>query len=54
MGIEPVVLVHGGAGDVAQAREFGKVKGVKIAARKGYRKMLDTDNAMDAVEAAGN
>lgn len=54
MTIEPIVLVHGGAGDVAQARELGKVRGVKIAAKKGYRKLMDTDNSMDAVEEAGS
>ena len=50
--IEPVIIVHGGAGDIPQSREQGKLNGVKEAARCGYRKLIETENAMDAVEEA--
>lgn len=50
--IEPVIIVHGGAGDIPQSREQGKLDGVKEAARCGYRKLIETGSAMDAVEEA--
>lgn len=48
----PTIIVHGGAGDTAQSREFGKVRGVKIAAVRGYDILMETDSAMSAVETA--
>lgn len=50
--IEPVVIVHGGAGDIPQSREKGKLDGVREAARCGYSKLIKTRCAMNAVEEA--
>lgn len=50
--IEPIVLVHGGAGDIPTSREPGKIRGVKLAARMGYMKLIETGSALDAVEEA--
>ena len=55
--MEPVIVVHGGAGTHA-AIELGHVTrkdmqdGVKAAASAGYRKLCDGGSAVDAVEAA--
>lgn len=50
--IEPVVLVHGGAGDIPVERVEGKLVGVKCAARIGYDKLKETGCVLDAVEEA--
>lgn len=52
--IEPVCIVHGGAGTIPASREEGKVKGVKRAARAGYRTLIETESAIQAVERAVN
>lgn len=49
---EPVVLVHGGAGDIPDSRDNGKHRGTKLAVRLGYNKMLAGGSALDAVEEA--
>lgn len=50
--IEPVVLVHGGAGDIPVERVEGKLVGVKLAASVGYAKLKETGCVLDAVEEA--
>ncbi|XP_055587956.1 probable isoaspartyl peptidase/L-asparaginase GA20639 [Uranotaenia lowii] len=50
--IEPIVLVHGGAGDIPVSRVEGKLVGVKLAANRGYDKLLKTGCVLDAVESA--
>ncbi|KAG4074355.1 hypothetical protein HA402_008764 [Bradysia odoriphaga] len=50
--IEPIVIVHGGAGDIPDSRDNGKHRGTKLAVRLGYKKMLAGGNAIDAVEEA--
>lgn len=50
--IEPMIVVHGGAGDIPQSRINGKLNGVRVAVKLGYKKLKKTDNAMDAVEEA--
>ena len=50
--IEPIIIVHGGAGDIPQSRISGKLDGVRVAAKLGYKMLKSTDNAMDAVEEA--
>lgn len=50
--IEPVVIVHGGAGDIPDSRDSGKHKGTKLAARLGYDKLLAGGSVLDAVEEA--
>ena len=50
--IEPIILVHGGAGDIPQCRVPAKIDGVKQAVRAGYKILLTGGSALDAVEAA--
>lgn len=50
--MEPVVLVHGGAGDIPDSRDDGKKQGTKLAARLGYKKLLSGGSVIDAVEEA--
>lgn len=52
--IEPCCIVHGGAGTIPQSREAGKTKGVKKAARVGYKALIETESALEAVEKAVN
>lgn len=52
--IEPCCIVHGGAGTIPQSREAGKIKGVKKAARVGYKTLIETESAIQAVERAVN
>lgn len=52
--IEPCCIVHGGAGMIPQSREKGKIKGVKKAARVGYKTLIETESAIQAVEKAVN
>lgn len=50
--MEPIIIVHGGAGDIPQSRVQGKLDGVRLAVREGYQLLRDSGNALDAVEAA--
>lgn len=50
--IEPIVLVHGGAGDIPDSRDEGKLIGCKLAVRRGYEKLQATESVVDAVEEA--
>ncbi|KAL1139952.1 hypothetical protein AAG570_006929 [Ranatra chinensis] len=50
--IPPVVLVHGGAGDIPDSRVANKLAGVKRAAREGYSRLIKTGNVLDSIEAA--
>lgn len=50
--IEPVVIVHGGAGDIPDSRDNGKHDGTKLAARLGYDKLMAGGSVLDAVEEA--
>jgi beta-aspartyl-peptidase (threonine type) len=50
--VEPIVLVHGGAGDIPQSRVQGKLRGVRQAAQIGYYHLINNLNVMEAVEAA--
>jgi L-asparaginase / beta-aspartyl-peptidase len=50
--MEPIMLVHGGAGDIPRSRIHGKLRGVRQAAQIGYYILMQTGCAMDAVEAA--
>lgn len=51
--IEPVVLVHGGAGDIPESRVQGKLTGVRKAVEIGYRILNENKGSvLDAVEAA--
>jgi L-asparaginase / beta-aspartyl-peptidase len=50
--MEPIVLVHGGAGDIPQSRVQGKLRGVRQSAQIGHYILMQTGCALDAVEAA--
>lgn len=51
--IAPLIVVHGGAGDIPDARDHGKLAGCRLAARLGYAQLLlSNGSAVDAVEAA--
>ena len=52
MEIVPVLLVHGGAGDIPIERVQGKIDGVKLATKLGHKKLIETGNVLDAVEEA--
>lgn len=46
------MLVHGGAGTIGEDRIPGKYRGSKLAARVGYRVLLNNGSVLDAVEEA--
>lgn len=50
--MEPIFLVHGGAGDIRDSRVPDKIKGVKTAAKAGYKILKNGGSALDAVEEA--
>lgn len=51
--MEPIVLVHGGAGDIPDSRDAGKLSGTKLAARRGYEILTSAGGSvLDAVEEA--
>lgn len=51
--IDPVIIIHGGAGTISNTSAQGMLRGVSIAATIGYEILMQTDNAMEAVEEAG-
>lgn len=50
--VKPIIIVHGGAGDIPQNRVQGKLDGVRLAVRAGYDQLVKGGSALDAVEAA--
>ncbi|XP_037940241.1 probable isoaspartyl peptidase/L-asparaginase GA20639 [Teleopsis dalmanni] len=50
--LQPILLVHGGAGDVSDESIPLKKYGVKLAARLGYEILKDNGSSLDAVEKA--
>ncbi|XP_075973692.1 putative isoaspartyl peptidase/L-asparaginase CG7860 isoform X2 [Anticarsia gemmatalis] len=50
--MKPIVIVHGGAGDIPDSRVKGKLDGMKVAVRAGYECLMNGGSALDAVEAA--
>uniref|UniRef100_A0A161MI98 Isoaspartyl peptidase l-asparaginase cg7860 isoform x4 n=2 Tax=Triatoma infestans TaxID=30076 RepID=A0A161MI98_TRIIF len=50
--VTPVLVVHGGAGDIPDSRIQPKLDGVRKAARAGYKILQETGNVLDAIEAA--
>lgn len=50
--MEPIVIVHGGAGDIPDNRVQPKIVGCKLAASLGYKKLYNGGSVLDAVEAA--
>uniref|UniRef100_A0A182LS66 Isoaspartyl peptidase/L-asparaginase n=1 Tax=Anopheles culicifacies TaxID=139723 RepID=A0A182LS66_9DIPT len=50
--IEPVLIVHGGAGTVSEDRIPGKLRGVTLAAKVGYQVLARNGSVLEAVEQA--
>ncbi|KAG8225839.1 hypothetical protein J437_LFUL004768 [Ladona fulva] len=51
--MQPILLVHGGAGDIPESRVKLKLNAVRNAALEGYKVLMDPKKtALDAVEAA--
>lgn len=50
--MRPVLIVHGGAGDIPDSGVPGKLVGVKLAASVGYEILARGGSSLDAVEAA--
>lgn len=48
----PILLVHGGAGAIPDQRIPVKMKGVRRAARKGYKVLHGTGSVINAIVAA--
>ncbi|UJR81712.1 isoaspartyl peptidase/L-asparaginase family protein [Sandaracinus amylolyticus] len=46
--IAPVVVVHGGAGDVPEASRAAHAEGCRVAAAEGLRVLLETGSALEA------
>lgn len=50
--MEPILIVHGGAGDISDSKIPSKIRGVKIAATEGYKVLKNGGSVLDAVETA--
>ncbi|KAM3961105.1 putative isoaspartyl peptidase/L-asparaginase CG7860 isoform 2-T2 [Aphomia sociella] len=50
--MEPIIIVHGGAGDIPESRVKGKLDGSKKAVIAGYEVLRSGGSALNAVEAA--
>lgn len=48
----PCIIVHGGAGNFNNHIIMEKITGCKKAAINGYKKLINGENSIDAVEAA--
>ncbi|CAL8139216.1 unnamed protein product [Orchesella dallaii] len=49
---DPILIIHGGAGTITSEHAAHKRIGMVASIRAGFQVLLDTDNPMDAVEAA--
>lgn len=50
--LEPVIVVHGGAGDIPDSRDQPKFDGILTAIRKSYATYKQTSCITDACQAA--
>lgn len=50
--MQPVIVIHGGAGDISDESAFGKLNGVGKAVVAGSQLLLAGGSALDAVIAA--
>lgn len=50
--MKPILIVHGGAGDIPNSRVPGKITGCKASAAAGYEVLRNGGSALDAVETA--
>ena len=46
------MLVHGGSGYTPDSRDFRKLMGSKLAARRGYAKLISGGSVLEAAEEA--
>ena len=44
--ITPLLIVHGGAGNIPEERVLGKLRGVKLAAQIGFQKLMETGKCL--------
>lgn len=49
---EPVIVVHGGAGNIPDCRDWPKFDGILTAVRVAYAKYGETSSITDACQAA--
>ncbi|KAL5277588.1 hypothetical protein ACFFRR_002672 [Megaselia abdita] len=52
--MKPIIIVHGGAGEITDARVPGKHAGVKVSVKIGYEILKNGGSALSAVEMAVN
>lgn len=52
--MQPIILVHGGAGKITTDKIPGKLAGVKLAVKEGYKILKNGGSIVDAVEKAVN
>lgn len=50
--MKPIIIVHGGAGDIPQSRVQGKLDGVKSSVKAGYAVLTTGGTALEAVKVA--
>ncbi|XP_061713155.1 isoaspartyl peptidase/L-asparaginase isoform X2 [Cydia pomonella] len=50
--MKPIIIVHGGAGDIPQNRVQGKLDGMRVAVTIGHKVLERGGSALEAVEAA--
>lgn len=50
--MKPIIIVHGGAGDIPASSIQGKLDGVRRAVARGYEVLMKGGHALSAVEAA--
>ncbi|XP_055914190.1 probable isoaspartyl peptidase/L-asparaginase GA20639 [Eupeodes corollae] len=50
--MKPILLVHGGAGDIPASRVSGKLDGIKKSLRDGFKLLNNGQSSLDAVEEA--
>ncbi|XP_055844764.1 probable isoaspartyl peptidase/L-asparaginase GA20639 [Episyrphus balteatus] len=50
--MKPILLVHGGAGDISDDRVPGKLNGIKKSLRDGVQLLVNGGSSLDAVEEA--
>ncbi|CAG9838237.1 unnamed protein product [Diabrotica balteata] len=50
--MEPILLIHGGAGDIPDSRNEGKIQGLRKSMEIGFKILKEGGSALDAVEQA--
>ena len=52
MSVEPIILLHGGAGDIPDSRVPLKIAGLRKAAIESYKVLIETSCVLSAIETA--